>query len=546
MDAGDYKKASTCYLIGNVFNKGIAFLTVPIFTRILSTSDYGIVTTYNSWIGIVTMLLGFALHMAIRSSFIDYREKVDEYLTSTLLFTVAFSVSMTVIVCSVSVLLNLSIPFILILLCMLQSMSSAIIEDYSYYLMMKFNYKFRTMLMIVPNLLSVVLSVLAMLYVFNTNRYLGRVIPTAIVTLFFGIFLVFLSIRRSGFVFNIEFLKHGLKISTPLILHGIALNILSQSDRTMITWLADASQTGIYSLIYNFSMIATVITTSLDGVWVPWFTKQMSNKGYKEINKVAVDYVNLMTYAMCCLIMVAPEVVKILASKPYWEGIVIIPPVVLSNYIIFVYTMYVNVEHYYKKTVRISLYTAVAAVINLVLNYIFIPYFGYVAAAYTTIVSYVVALILHTSYAKKLRPEIYPIKTFFVALMHGLGFEMKFPASWGYSIANSIGVSEDNYVCAAGHYSSPDLIKSYVYGLGFEYLKVSTKEQYLDCLPKIVSNEKQDRTLVVEIVVNSENEDAALNLIGSIMVDESNVAKAAIKKAIGKKGIDAIKKMMGR
>lgn len=129
---------------------------------------------------------------------------------------------------------------------------------------------------------------------------------------------------------------------------------------------------------------------------------------------------------------------------------------------------------------------------------------------------------------------------------NGLGFEMKFPASWGYSIANSIGVSEDNYVCAAGHYSSPDLIKSYVYGLGFEYLKVSTKEQYLDCLPKIVSNEKQDRTLVVEIVVNSENEDVALNLIGSIMVDESNVAKAAIKKAIGKKGIDAIKKMMGR
>lgn len=59
-------------------------------------------------------------------------------------------------------------------------------------------------------------------------------------------------------------------------------------------------------------------------------------------------------------------------------------------------------------------------------------------------------------------------------------------------------------------------------------------------------NEKQDRTLVVEIVVNSENEDAALNLIGSIMVDESNVAKAAIKKAIGKKGIDVIKKMMWR
>lgn len=76
-----------------------------------------------------------------------------------------FSVSMTAIICSASVLLNLSIPFILVLLCMLQSMSAAIIEDYSYYLMMKFDYKFRTMLMIVPNLLSVVLSILAMSYV---------------------------------------------------------------------------------------------------------------------------------------------------------------------------------------------------------------------------------------------------------------------------------------------------------------------------------------------------------------------------------------------
>ena len=63
MNGNDYKKAGTYYLVGNIFNKGIAFLTVPIFTRILSTNDYGIVTTYNSWIGILAMILGFALHM---------------------------------------------------------------------------------------------------------------------------------------------------------------------------------------------------------------------------------------------------------------------------------------------------------------------------------------------------------------------------------------------------------------------------------------------------------------------------------------------------
>lgn len=59
MSEKSYKKAGTYYFIGNIFNKGISFLTVPVFTRILSTADYGIVTTYNSWIGILSMIVGF-------------------------------------------------------------------------------------------------------------------------------------------------------------------------------------------------------------------------------------------------------------------------------------------------------------------------------------------------------------------------------------------------------------------------------------------------------------------------------------------------------
>lgn len=426
MDFKDYKKASSLYLIGNIFNKGIVFLAVPVFTRILSTSDYGIITTYNSWINIISMLLGFALHMAIRSSFADYRERVDEYLTTVILFTILSSVGITCIVCSIAVLMRISIPVLLILLCLIQGMSAAIIEDYSYYLMMRFKYKFRTIIMVVPNLLSVCVSIIAILFICNSDFYLGRIIPTALITIVFGIVLTVLSIKKSGFTIDRKFLKHGLKISTPLILHGVALNILSQSDRTMITWLAGASQTGIYSLIYNFSMIATVITTSLDGVWVPWFTKKMKSREIKDINRMAMDYVEIMTYIMCCLIMVAPEVVKILASKPYWEGINIVPPIVLSNYVIFIYTMYVNIEHFHKKTLRISMYTLIAAVTNIILNFIFIPGYGYVAASITTIVSYIVALILHASYAKEIEKEIYPIKMFRSSLLHIICFTIGF------------------------------------------------------------------------------------------------------------------------
>lgn len=116
----------------------------------------------------------------------------------------------------------------------------------------------------------------------------------------------------------------------------------------MITWLVGADQTGIYSLAYSFGMIATVITTALEGIWVPWFFAKLKTRDIEEINKQAVNYIKLMTYAMIALIMVGPEIYKILADKSYWDGIRIVPPIVLAKYMIFAYTLYVNVEHYYK------------------------------------------------------------------------------------------------------------------------------------------------------------------------------------------------------
>lgn len=412
------KSVSAYYFVGNIFNKGMSFLTVPIFTRILSTYDYGIVTTYNSYVTILTMVLGFALHSGIRIAYVDYKDKYEDYTSTQVFFTLVVSGTISGMIVAGAKLLNVDVSITLLVLCLAHSLSSAIVQDYSYYLMMKYRYKARTAIMILPNLISVILSVMAVLFVCETDLYLGRIVPTAIVNIAFGLIIIILVFRKSRVLINKEYIKYGLKFSVPLIIHGIALNILSQSDRVMITSLADASQTGIYSLIYNFSMISTVITTSLEGVWIPWFLQKMKERQIKAIEAMAENYINLMTYVMVCLIFVAPEVVKLLASEPYWEGISIIPPIVLANYVIFMYTLYVNVEHFYKKTPYITVNTIIAAVTNLVLNFIFIPKYGYVAAAYTTIVSYFLSFVLHARYAKKLEPDLYPLKTFFRPIAH--------------------------------------------------------------------------------------------------------------------------------
>lgn len=410
------KNASALYLFATLFNKGIAFLTVPIFTRLLSTSDYGIVTTYNSWVEMLTVGLSLALYMAIRTAFVDFQHEKKSFLNTVITFTLCISVAAFLIVLLTGYYFTGTMSNIL-LFAVIQGTSAALLMDYQQYLMMDFKYVSRSLFMAVPNLMATLASILVIEYIKPEHLYLGRIIPTMCVYSAWGLIVLIDVYSSHRPQIKKEHLKYGLAISLPLVLHGIALTILSQSDRTMLTVLIGADQTGIYSLVYNFSMIATVLTTALDGVWLPWFMSKMKEAAYCDINERAKDYIDFITMAMFGLILIGPEILKVMADEKYWEGVSIIPPIVLANYFIFMYTFFVNVEHYHKKTVGITVNTVIAAGINIILNFLFIPRFGYVAAAYTTLASYLVSMILHSIVAHKMEKEILPNKQFLVPLL---------------------------------------------------------------------------------------------------------------------------------
>jgi O-antigen/teichoic acid export membrane protein len=199
-------------------------------------------------------------------------------------------------------------------------------------------------------------------------------------------------------------------ISLPIILHGLSLTILGQSDRIMLAAIVGASETGIYSLIYNFSMLANVVIFSLEGVWVPWFTEKMKSREIEQINENVKLYIGIMTFVIISIILVSPEVLSILAPREYWYGQMIIPPIIISSYIIFIYTLYVNVEHFHKKTRHISVNTIIAAICNIILNLIFIPRYGMYAASITTLVSYSLSLYLHYRYSRYIEEKLFPIR----------------------------------------------------------------------------------------------------------------------------------------
>ena len=101
----------------------------------------------------------------------------------------------------------------------------------------------------------------------------------------------------------------------------------------------------------------------------------------------------------------APEIVRILATEEYFEAIYIMPPIAAGVFFTSYANLYSNVAVYYKKTKYVMYPAIIAACMNLLLNLIFINLFGYIAAAYTTMFSYIVLAALQGMWSKKVCEE---------------------------------------------------------------------------------------------------------------------------------------------
>ena len=91
--------------------------------------------------------------------------------------------------------------------------------------------------------------------------------------------------------------------------------------------------------------------------------------------------------------MWAPEVIKIFTPPPFWQSIYLLPLFVLSNYFTFMYSFPVNFQFYHKTTISIAIGTVGAALVNIGLNFVFIPMFGIVGSALATLIAHIMLFV---------------------------------------------------------------------------------------------------------------------------------------------------------
>lgn len=396
-------RAGLWYTVGNILLKGCVFFTLPIFTRILSTGDFGIYNSYIAYENLIQAVLGLGLYGTIKNAKLDFEKEFEKYISAVFSMSIVFfGVSIVIInVLYSNVFYRIGFSRFVLNCLMFQSFGGYFIHFYGTKLNAEFRYKPYLLISVFNTIGSIFLSILLILYVFPNERYLGRIFGSALLPIIISIFVGGEILLRGKKIYDKKMWRYAVSIGLPLVPHVVSQSILSQFDRIMIKDIVGASESGIYSSIYTICTIMYVICLSLDNAWTPWLFYQVHDGKEKEVFDASRKYCELFAILTLGFMCVMPELSKVFLAPDYWSGISLIYPIAISNFCIFMYLMPVSIEYYHKKTSFISIGTFCAAFINLMLNYIAIHLWGYEAAAYTTWISYFLLFVSHSIIAKR-------------------------------------------------------------------------------------------------------------------------------------------------
>lgn len=409
-------------ILGPVVLNGINFFTIPIFTRILGTGNYGLYTIYVTWLNVVTIIISMQVQGTIGIANVRLeQDKKNGYYSSVLSIScLCFAIIMLLaVVFRDAVSQFFGLPQMIVVVLILNALGMAFVNIAT----TRFTYEKEAQKTFATSVGVAILGVVLSLMLFRVieqkeQLYMGRVFGMAVSYVLIGFCLAFFIFKRGKTVYSKEYWKFCLPLCIPLIFHSLSHVILGQADKVMVQKMMGDDTVGIFGFIVSFAQLMNVIYNSFNTTWVPFYFDDIKSNNIESINKRTKNYLFIFTGLSLGFILLAPEVVKIFATKEFWSGNSVIPMLVLGHYMVFLYSFPVNFEFYHKKTIHIAVGTAVTACINIFLNYFMIKERGMAGAAEATCLAYALLWLFHHIVAKYIIGEKYhyKLKTFLPSL----------------------------------------------------------------------------------------------------------------------------------
>lgn len=409
-------KNSIGFSIGLLLTNSFHFFLLPIYTRFLTPSDYGVISVAAVVSTIFSILCIFGMRNAIGRFYYDYYQEPKElkiYLSTICITVFIVSLFLTIFLFlfgePVFTLIIPDVPF----------SPYFVLTLWSTFFMIPFNFAlillqvrersfFYSMLNVAKFLLTT--SLIIYFVVFLSEGAFGSLKGEFLMgVIFFFIGIILLS-KDIGWFFDLDKLKESLSFGLPMVPHELAGWVFSMTDRIFLSYFSTLASVGIYSLGYQVGGILRLATSAINFAWVPFFMSTAKEGGEDAIHKFSVItsyYCILLFFLSLCVTLYSDILIQVMTVKDYYEASNIVPIIVLGNIFGGMYYMVVNQLFFLKFTKYVMYSTVTAASLNICLNFIFIPHLGMYGAGIVNVTSFGLIFLFVFYFSRKFYPIPY-------------------------------------------------------------------------------------------------------------------------------------------
>ncbi|MCX7833476.1 MAG: oligosaccharide flippase family protein [Ignavibacteria bacterium] len=425
-------KDTLIYGTNTIIGRFINFLFVPLYTNIFAPSEFGIVANIYAYIAILNVFFTIGLEsgffrFAATLEVGDSKENfshpflgilINSFILSCILFIFSKNLSWLFQVPE-----NRSI--ILKYTALILFFDAIAIVPFAYLRLARKPVKFVTIKLINIGINVTLNFILILGFRWGIESVFISNVIASVITF---ILLTPIVIKNLTLKFNKELFSELLKFSLPYIPAGISSNIIQVISRPMLYLITkDYSEVGIFQANYKLGIFMMLFVSMFEFAWRPFFMQTFQEPDAKKVfSKVLTLFTLAEAFLFVLLTLFINDIVHIkffnkgyLIGQAYWSGLNIVP-IVLFAYL--VYGIYINLMpgiYIMKKTKYLSLITGVAALVNVILNLILIPFFGIFGSAIASLFSYIsmaVGIFLVVNKYYKIHYEYSKLMNIFIAI----------------------------------------------------------------------------------------------------------------------------------
>lgn len=399
----DLLKGTSIYTISGILTKAGSILILPLLIRYLTPTEYGIIGALTPIVQIMSTILICGLNVAqMRNYNLNKRnETIGSYIFTLNTFIILLSISVYFLLSNniakilwgyIFDLNEINFSYVKIYI-VLGALDAILFMSISYFQMEK---KYKRIGL--GSILSFLVNFgLTFLLIINFNMGVkGRVLGILSGKIFLILVHYIKYISKIKPKFRLDFLKGSLAIGTPMILTGLLGTLINYSDRVILAKYISLEVVGHYSLAYTGGLILLVFIDSFINAWTPvFYDKIEKNKQDSSLTNTIEVFIAGLTLVALVGQLFSKEIIYFIFPENYYNTVDYLPYIISSSVLQgFVYYLSLFLFHF-KDNKYTSVVSAVSAVINIMINIIFIPRFGVMIAVWSTIVSFILSVTIY-------------------------------------------------------------------------------------------------------------------------------------------------------